>query len=106
MTVQRYDEDGSGEIEFEEFSNMVQELLKAHVEGKFRQFMLTAIFCWRGGTWMEVLDCSCVENPVQDLDTNKASEWQIPHGQELPYDRLMTMWRSADSRLQRPGLIS
>eukprot|EP00435_Cladocopium_sp_Y103_P064513 s295_g26.t1 len=43
-----YDADGSGEIEFDEFSDMVQELLK------------------------------------------------IPVGHELPHDRLMTMWRTAD----------
>ena len=55
VAFDRYDEDGSGEIEFEEFSNMVQELLK------------------------------------------------IPHGQELPHDRLMTMWRSAD--MQQKGCL-
>lgn len=48
VAFDKYDADGSGEIEFDEFSDMVQELLK------------------------------------------------IPSGHELPYDRLMTMWRTAD----------
>ncbi|CAK9049624.1 unnamed protein product [Durusdinium trenchii] len=48
VAFDKYDADGSGEIEFDEFSDMVQELLK------------------------------------------------IPNGHELPHDRLMTMWRTAD----------
>jgi len=48
VAFDKYDADGSGEIEFDEFSDMVQELLK------------------------------------------------IPVGHELPHDRLMTMWRTAD----------
>ncbi|CAJ1331978.1 unnamed protein product [Effrenium voratum] len=55
VAFDKYDADGSGEIEFDEFSDMVQELLK------------------------------------------------IPSGHELPYDRLMTMWRSAD--MQQKGFL-
>lgn len=55
VAFDKYDADGSGEIEFDEFSDMVQELLK------------------------------------------------IPTGHELPHDRLMTMWRTAD--VQQKGYL-
>jgi len=55
VAFDKYDADGSGEIEFDEFSDMVQELLR------------------------------------------------IPTGHELPHDRLMTMWRTAD--VQQKGYL-